>query len=523
MQGILALSNLFSQLESFSSDEVSAHHTILDTVLAGFGGASGFLAVGRGSGWVCTASSRGRARELELDDKIDGYLAGAQVRWTETTFCGVHRGDHGTIALRVDRSDPSQGGFTEADAVPLKLALDLLGAYQTLHHSRRREQTAQEATKQILDLVRRLGESGPGEGFFQELLLSALAVVSEADYGSVAVLDQGYWRFVACVGHDEESLRPLKIPEGAFGSFSEVVVVDDLLTRSKVLPSEVRAVLRARSRLVARSMIVGMDVGPDYRINLSLDVRKGSKKQFAEGSKLAMDRFVHLATSFVRLRLQRELLERSYRNFTDKLALLAEVHDKSTAMHNVRVSAVSGFLAEKMGLSSDEVKGIRQGAMVHDIGKLFLAPELLNKTGPLTASEKEKLKEHTLFAEKLLDDPYFAMDQKIALYHHERYDGRGYPRGLRGDEIPIQAQIVSAADVYDALRTTRSYKGAFSPVEALRRMRFGDERLEAGGFNPQILAILEAHWETIEALCHRTQGPWEALSAESHPFVVPVR
>jgi HD-GYP domain-containing protein (c-di-GMP phosphodiesterase class II) len=171
-------------------------------------------------------------------------------------------------------------------------------------------------------------------------------------------------------------------------------------------------------------------------------------------------------------------------------------------------------------LSTQQVEGIRKGAMVHDIGKLFLAPSLLNKKGDLTEEEKEHLKQHTLLAEKLLDDPYFSLGQKIAVYHHERFDGRGYPRGLKGDEIPIEAQIVSAADVYDALRDARSYKVSFSPQQALTRMRYGDERLRAGGFNPAILATLEENWEAVEQLWNRADPARElpAFYPERQPW-----
>jgi len=321
--------------------------------------------------------------------------------------------------------------------------------------------------------------------------------------------------FVAAVGHDWVGLQKLSIPADAFGSFSTVVVIEDVLNREDILSPTVRSAIRAHSKLISRSMIVGLDVGPDYRVNLSLDIRRGSRKKFSDGSRLAIDRFVKLASSFLRLRLQREFVERSYRNFTDKLAILAEAHDRGTALHNVRVSLLAGFLAEKMGLARSEIEGIRKGAMVHDIGKLFLAPELLNKKGPLTDEEKDKLRAHTLLAEKLLDDPYFALDQKIAVYHHERFDGMGYPRGLRGDQIPLEAQIVSAADVYDALRDARSYKVALDPLEALRRMRDGDSRLAAGGFNPEILRILEENWEEVEHLWSRATPVMEAPDTQA--------
>jgi len=504
MQGFLALSNLFSQISCFPEDRASVHQLILDTVISIVGRTkTGFLGTNEGEDWVLTASRVSQASEIDIIGLAENFLAGAPIKITDKTLCGGMRTDQGVkIVMRIDTGAGEV--LSDEDKSLFKVSLDLVGAYETLVETRRETKNAQETIKQILDLVSGLRESErDSDSFFLELLQSALSVVDEADYGSVALMDRGQWRFVAAVGHDWERLRQLNIPSDAFGSFSSVAVIDDVLSREDILSPWAMVEIRTCSRPISRSMIVGLDVGPDHRVNLSLDIRKGSRKKFSEGSKLAIDRFVKLASSFLRLRLQREFVEHSYRNFTDKLAILAEAHDKNTALHNVRVSVLSGFLAEKMGLNPSEVQGIRQGAMVHDIGKLFLSSELLNKKGPLTDDERTRLSQHTLLAEKLLDDPYFALDQKIAVYHHERYDGKGYPRGLKGEEIPIEAQIVSTADVYDALRNTRSYKVGFPPQDALSRMRHGDERLDAGGFNPEILSILEENWETVEQLWER--------------------
>jgi len=475
----------------------------LETLASGVGQpVSGFLATNRYRRWSCTASTGG-GPEANLGERIDGFLGGARLRTTSRALCAVHRGDGPATALRLELAAPSPAEFSEDDAVILKVALDLVGAYATFSESRHKERAAQETMKQILDLVSGLSETeSDDDSFFQELLHSALAVVTEADSGSVALLDGGSWRFVGVVGHDP-GLRRLRIPEAEFGSFSEVTVIDRLLSRTDLLSPQSKDLIGALSKPIAVSLLVGLDVGPNSRLNLSLDIEEGSRNHFSPGSRLAVERFIKLAGAFLRLQLQKEFVERSYRNFTDKLALLAEAHDKDTALHNVRVSLLSGFLAEKMGLGPLDVKRIRQGAMLHDIGKVFLPPDLLNKSGPLLEAERELLKQHTLLAERLLDDPYFELDQKIAVYHHERYDGKGYPRGLKGDQIPIAAQIVSAADVYDALRSVRSYKTALGPREALARMKLGDERLEAGGFNPEILTILEDNWVAVEFLCNR--------------------
>jgi HD-GYP domain-containing protein (c-di-GMP phosphodiesterase class II) len=192
--------------------------------------------------------------------------------------------------------------------------------------------------------------------------------------------------------------------------------------------------------------------------------------------------------------------EKAYWSLADKLALLAEAHDQGTSTHTHRVGALSDFIASRWGFSEEQSDRIGQAAVLHDVGKLFLSPELINKTGLLSQEEKEILKSHTLMANKLLDGPFFELERKIATYHHERYDGSGYPFGLVGDQIPIEAQIVGVADVYDALRMARSYKPELSPDVVLSKMEHGDDRMSSGGFNPELICLLRANIEEIERI-----------------------
>lgn len=127
---------------------------------------------------------------------------------------------------------------------------------------------------------------------------------------------------------------------------------------------------------------------------------------------------------------------------------------------------------------------------MHDVGKISVPDAILNKPGRLTSTEFEIMKTHTSLGGELLEHipqmrelPFFSQAHDIARYHHERWDGRGYPEGLKGDEIPLWAQIVSIADVYDALVSPRCYKKAFTFEQALRMIVNG----ECGIFNPHIL------------------------------------
>ena len=139
---------------------------------------------------------------------------------------------------------------------------------------------------------------------------------------------------------------------------------------------------------------------------------------------------------------------------------------------------------------------ISTASALHDIGKVGINTFILNKPGILTPEEYEVMKKHTLIGEHILksgelsefrEEPLLKTAEQICRWHHERYDGRGYPDGLSGEEIPIAAQVVSIADVFDALMSKRSYKEALSAEVALRMIENG----ECGSFNPVLIECLK--------------------------------
>ncbi len=146
------------------------------------------------------------------------------------------------------------------------------------------------------------------------------------------------------------------------------------------------------------------------------------------------------------------------------------------------------------GVKSDEIFTISTAAALHDIGKALIDRKIVDKKGKLTAEEFEIMKTHTVLGEKMLlnikayeKEPLVKYAREICRHHHERFDGKGYPDGLKGNEIPISAQVVSVCDVYDALISKRSYKPAYSHEKAMEMIGNG----ECGAFNPLILECLE--------------------------------
>jgi len=181
----------------------------------------------------------------------------------------------------------------------------------------------------------------------------------------------------------------------------------------------------------------------------------------------------------------------------DPIERILSCQDESTALHNERVSRISAMIALRHRLHPRLVREIRRYAPLHDIGKVFLNDDLLNKSGELTTEEYHTIQQHTLLSSRLLIGPEFETARNIALYHHERYDGTGYPFGLSGNGIPIEAQIVALADVFDALRSTRSYKTSLTASEALEEINAEEGRVNRHHFNPQLLDHLTGCIEMV--------------------------
>ena len=156
--------------------------------------------------------------------------------------------------------------------------------------------------------------------------------------------------------------------------------------------------------------------------------------------------------------------------------------------HGVRTAILAAALARRLGLDAGTVRRLRLAALLHDIGKVGVPGAVLRKPGPLTDEEWAAVRRHPeVGAEIVARVPGLTPVAEIILAHHERWDGSGYPRGLKGEEIPVEARILAVADVYDALRSDRPYRPAWSEEEALSYIRAQSGRL----FDPRVVEALE--------------------------------
>lgn len=170
-----------------------------------------------------------------------------------------------------------------------------------------------------------------------------------------------------------------------------------------------------------------------------------------------------------------------------ELAQLVEMRDPYTHGHSQRVADLAERLARRLGMQHTQIELVREAALLHDIGKIGTDDHVLQKQGPLDAQEFAEMKKHAAFGAQLLHSlPEFWEGAALVVCHHERYDGAGYPRGLKGDEIPLEAAIISAADAFDAMMSDRPYRKAL-PWEKVR-----SELLAGRGayWNPRVVEAL---------------------------------
>ncbi len=181
------------------------------------------------------------------------------------------------------------------------------------------------------------------------------------------------------------------------------------------------------------------------------------------------------------------------------IARLAERRGTDSECHMYRVADISAVLAEKWGLSQLFCDELRGSALFHDIGKLEIDPTVLEKPARLTGAERRRMDLHSAYGHAILCLwSSYGMAAEIALYHHEKWDGTGYPRGLKGDDIPVSARLVQVADIYDALRSKRPYKEPASHEDACRVMTMGDDRIDPRRhFDPRLIELFGDHQELV--------------------------
>lgn len=243
------------------------------------------------------------------------------------------------------------------------------------------------------------------------------------------------------------------------------------------------------------------------RLRNLLKVKRYEDYLLEHGRKLegeVVDKTVQLERAFEKIR-------HGYVETVYRLTLAAEYRDKETGGHIKRISLYSELLARHMGLPESAVEAIRFASPMHDVGKIGIPDSVLLKEGSHTPEEFEVMKTHTTIGGNILRDAeseILATAREIALTHHERWNGEGYPNGLKGEEIPISGRIVHIVDIYDALRSRRPYKDGFDHQKSCAIIESQKER-----FDPAILDGFRALSEDFRRLFDENRDDFDFRKA----------
>ena len=223
----------------------------------------------------------------------------------------------------------------------------------------------------------------------------------------------------------------------------------------------------------------------------SLDSKENKMKGMEAGAEEFLSKPFDQAEMLLRVGniLRSAEYENAFEYLILALARAAEANDIDTGNHIMRVGEYAGLMARELNQSEKFTELIRSQATLHDVGKVHIPSHILKKAGRLTPEEMEEMKKHTTFGAMIIGDhPHLEFGKRIALCHHERWDGTGYPKGLKGTEIPLEARITAICDCYDALRNSRVYKPNYDHDGAVGIITKGDDRMKPEHFDPEVMA-----------------------------------
>ncbi len=318
------------------------------------------------------------------------------------------------------------------------------------------------------------------DALLANILKTTCQIIPGAEKGSIMLLDdQNKLRMRSVYGYADPRLRSSTFPADfgftgkAIREKRAVLIPDALIGSFYKYAIEIKEMAAVKSAVVAPLIVKDQVIG-------AISIDNGSKKNAFSESDLnvlvALSGPAAMAIENTRLfeDLHHSNLELSlaYDTTLAGWGRALEIRDKETRGHTDRVTRLTLKLARMMGSSEEELKQIRRGCLLHDIGKMGIPDSILKKKGSLSESEWAEMKKHSLYAYELLQPiEYLRPSLDIPYYHHEHWDGSGYPRGLKGEEIPLAARIFTVADVWDALLHDRPYRKAWKQAAARKYLK----------------------------------------------------
>ncbi len=324
-----------------------------------------------------------------------------------------------------------------------------------------------------------------GEKFLKKAFDVMIDMFPNIDLANISLFDNQIWKVIEAKGFDKNSINALKIPSSQLYIPNEPVLIKEIRELDKKRMSG--EIFSKIERIIPRplnSMILPMKVGEQTVGAIVLETTQESNRAFTEHDLMIAKAMARIVTSFFVVGRFVKFQERLSREIVSMLVKALEYYDRYTQGHSQRVAQLCVKIAQRMGLSESELE---LAALLHDVGKIYIPQGVLNKEGRLTNEEFDLVKQHPVKGFELINS-ISGMEKiaKIVLYHHERYDGKGYPVGLKDGEIPVESQVIFVADSFDAMTTPRPYrKTPMSVEEAIKEI----ENCSSTQFNPDVVKV----------------------------------
>ncbi|NPV88955.1 transporter substrate-binding domain-containing protein [Coprothermobacteraceae bacterium] len=346
---------------------------------------------------------------------------------------------------------------------------ELMASYEEILNAHKDLEELRAKERSLLELMKNLRPDVDDETFYGYLLDIAMTMVPESQAGSVVILDDdGFVRFKAIKGFSNV-LSTLDLrPEWLYKPL-DVEVVREL--NDDNMPEEVRDIFKsARSAEIKVSLCAPLLVNDQW--HGTIFVNSFEDTDFSPQSVELFSALAGAASAFLAIRNQERFTGRFLKEIILTLVKAMEYRDPYTAGHSERVAKLAADFAEFLGYNPNNIRDVYWAGILHDMGKVGVRDEVLSKPGRLTPDEYEEVKKHPMFGEEIL--AHSDALRKYAMWvgtHHERWDGTGYPKGLYGEEIPLEGRIQAIADAFDAMTTDRPYRKAKNIYEAMEEIK----------------------------------------------------
>jgi HD-GYP domain-containing protein (c-di-GMP phosphodiesterase class II) len=310
-----------------------------------------------------------------------------------------------------------------------------------------------------------LNHTNSEKELFSEILEEAFQLIEVADFGYVYNFDEKqHLKILDTVNMKKPVLEKIHLRD-IMPIDTSVAIIEEKFKKSK------------------ESLVV---VFKNNQVNyggIVLEIKENSRKSFNEQSKEIMLALKNIAEGYFLNESYYEMDVIFQKEMIFSLIKVLEIHDSYTKGHSQGVASEAKSLAQHMGLSTESVNEIYWAGLVHDVGKILISEKIIKKKKQLTSYEYETVKKHPVYGYEALKNSELTKDMAdFVLYHHERYDGKGYPEGIKGEAIPYQSRIISIVDSYDAMTSDRVYKSKKTTSEALIEI----ERNLSTQFDPEI-------------------------------------